>query len=146
MPRCKKGTRRNKKTGNCEAVSKKTTKVTGKQMFNVILDKEKLKKGITLEDLAVNLPGKILVVNAREAEDDGLWGNIQLLDNDNPLKTLDSKLKSRDFSYTALNVRENCIQISFAKGYRDAEESWKFFNVPRAEFNKLNHNFDEEDE
>lgn len=151
LPRCKNGTRRNKVSGKCEPMQATSTKKNKPKLlllpssssarsvngFN-ILNERNLTKGLSLENIAEMLQGKILV---RYSSDDlGLNGEIKLLNNANPLKEMKELIDSKIFNRTAIMESDDLkyILVEFTEGDRDAMEIFKYFNMEMSEFSEYN--------
>ena len=109
----------------------------------------KLEKGIRLEDIAKILVKdenkSVLVTHFREAEVDGLGGRIQILtdDDDDIVESLRNQLIKKEFEDLNISFNKKYIEILFYHGYRDAEMSWKYYNVDKTLFENLIKEFPE---
>ena len=111
--------------------------------MNFLTD-ERLKNGISLVDIAENLNKEnfYVVKNCRFAEADGLISEIKKICKESFNKSdgifineLEELLASGGYNDRIIDFSNpKYIEIGLYKGYRNAEESWKFFNMKKENF------------
>lgn len=79
----------------------------------------------------------VLVQSWRFADCDGLGSSITILKEHNYFKSLEATLKDKKYNSVNISQNDNNVEVYFYEGYRNAEASWKFYNISFLNFKKL---------
>lgn len=105
-----------------------------------ILTQKNLKKGLSLVDIAKELNNDkyYVVKNWRFEEEDGLDGELKMLNTEDLTDELDKLLKNENkYKNKTITFSDEYTEIGLYEGVKGAEELWKFFNVDKDRFDYL---------